>query len=60
MKYITDRLKEAGTYRILAAGVAGIFGVAFSEGQVQLAFQVVSGALLLWESLKPSASSVEK
>jgi hypothetical protein len=50
MKYIKDRLKEPGTYRVLAAGVAGIFGVAFTDGQIELAFQIISGVLLLWEA----------
>lgn len=50
MKYIVARLKEPGTYRVLGGALTGIFGVAFTDGQVELAFQIVSGALLLWEA----------
>lgn len=60
MKYIAARLKEAGTYRVIFGAVAGIFGPVFTDGQVELAFQIGSGVILLWESLKPSASTVEK
>ncbi len=60
MKYIVARLKEAGTYRVIGGAVAGIAGTEYSEGIWTLVFQIVSGGLLLWEALKPSASTVEK
>jgi len=55
MKYIVDRLKEPGTYRIAGAAIAGIFSTTVSDTTVELVFQIVSGGLLLWESLMPSA-----
>jgi hypothetical protein len=54
MKYIADRLKEAGTYRVLGGLLAGIGGPLLTDGQLELAFQVGSGILLLWESLVPA------
>ena len=60
MKYIVARLKEAGTYRLIGSAVAGVFSTTVSDTTVELVFQIVSGALLLWEALKPSASTVEK
>lgn len=55
MKYIVERLKEPGTYRIAGAAIAGIFGTTLAPEVPTLAFQVVSGVLLLWEALMPSA-----
>ena len=55
MNYIVARLKEPGTYRIAGAAIAGIFSTTVSDGQIELVFQIVSGALLLWESLMPAA-----
>lgn len=54
MKYIVDRLKEPGTYRIAGAAVAGIFSTTVSDATVEHVFQVVSGLLLLWEGLMPA------
>jgi hypothetical protein len=60
MKYLVARLKEAGTYRVVGGFIAGVLGTEFSEGTTELVFQIISGVILLWEALKPSASTVEK
>jgi hypothetical protein len=52
MDYIVARLKEFATWRVIAGLVAGVGGPVISDGNLELAFQVASGALLLWEALR--------
>lgn len=54
MNYIVARLKEPGTYRVIGGAVAGILSTTISDTTIELVFQIVSGALLLWEALMPA------
>ncbi len=57
VKYVAQRLQEAGTWRLIVA-LAALAGVTLTETEYELAMIGVSSALIIWESLKPDAKTV--
>lgn len=53
---VGDRLKEAGTWRLIAAIVATT-GAQFSPEQVEGILLILALVFVLWESLQPDATT---
>ena len=54
VKYMIERLKEAGTWRLFVA-LAAMAGVSLTETHYELVLTGVSVFFIVWESLKPDA-----
>jgi len=53
---VGDRLKEAGTWRLIAALVATT-GTQFTSDQIEGVLLLIALSLIVWESLKPDAKT---
>lgn len=55
---VGDRLREAGTWRLIAA-LASTAGAQFTDEQVEGVLLLIALALIVWEAFQPDAKTPE-
>lgn len=59
LHYFVTRLKEVGTWRMIAA-LLSMIGANVTDDQVELVLMLIAMSLVIWESFYPDASTVRK
>lgn len=59
LKYLQERLKEFGTWKLIIAAILGVGGITLTDGQLEIVLALISAALAAWEAFVPSDGAAE-